>query len=117
MPDDAATIIDIVKGCRRVHQFVDSVDQAAFKANVEKRWAVVSQLLIIGEAARRLSQAFRDQHADIPWRRLAAMRNRLIHEYDKINWELVWRTATTEVPRLQAELEPLVRVDNGDTTP
>jgi len=83
MPDDAATIVDIVLACRRVQRFVAEVDEAAFVGNEEKHWAVASQLVLIGEAVRRLSEAFRAAHPNIPWPLIAGMRNRLTHEYDK----------------------------------
>jgi len=108
MPDDIATALDIVLACRRLRRFVEGVDEATFKADEEKHWAVVSQLLIIGEAVSRLSQKFRADHAGIPWPQIAAMRNRLIHEYDKINWRLVWKTTTEDIPLLLAELEGIV---------
>lgn len=107
MPDDAATVLDIVLACRRLRRFVEGVDEAAFQKNEEKRWAAFSQLLLIGEAATRLSAAFRAGHDSIPWRQIMAMRNRLIHEYDRSNCHLVWRTATEDLPRLLTELEPV----------
>jgi uncharacterized protein with HEPN domain len=50
---------------------------------------VVAQLLIIGEAVTRLSNEFRSSHPEIAWAKIAGMRNRLIHGYDKIRWDLV----------------------------
>jgi uncharacterized protein with HEPN domain len=108
MEGDLATVLDIVLSARRIQRFIAGIDEAAFIINEEKRWAVVSQLSIIGEAVRRLSDGFRSARADIPWRQIAGMRDRLIHGYDKINWSLVWATATRDVPRLLTELEPLV---------
>lgn len=110
-PDDDATALDIVLACRRVRRFLEDVDEPSFQADEEKRWAVVSQLLIIGEAARRLSHAFQREHPRIPWRQITAMRNRLIHQYDKINWQLVWRTAIQDVPILMDEMEEVVPAD------
>jgi uncharacterized protein with HEPN domain len=103
-----ATVLDIVLAVRRIARFMAGCYQAAFEAAEEKRWAVVSQLSIIGEAVRRLSDGFRDSRPQIPWRQIAGMRDRLVHGYDKINWSLVWVTATSDVPRLLTELEPLV---------
>ena len=108
MEDDAATILDIVIAGQRIARFVNGLDEPVFLANEEKRWAVVSQLSIIGEAVRRLSEEFRNSRPGIPWREISGMRDRLIHGYDKINWSLVWKTATEDVPRLLAELEPLL---------
>ena len=114
MPDDAATILDIVIACRRVLRFTADVDDADFLRNEEKHWAVCSQLLLIGEAARRLADELRSEHPAIPWPQIAGMRNRLVHQYDKINWVLVWKTAIEDIPMLLAELEPLVQDELGD---
>ena len=51
MPNDAATVLDIILACRRVKRFTEGVDEPGFQSDEEKRWAVFSQLLIIGEAA------------------------------------------------------------------
>jgi len=113
MLDDAATVLDIVLACRRLLRFTQGVDEVLFRSDEEKHWAVVSQLLLIGEAATRLSDAFRDNHPRVPWRQIVAMRNRLIHEYDTINWRLVWKTACEDVPLLLAELQGLVSEDTS----
>ena len=108
MVDDAATVLDLVLACRRIGRFLAGIDEAAFLAGEEKRWAVVSQLAMIGEAVRRLSEDFRNARPHIPWSAIAGMRDRLIHGYDKIDWSVVWRTADSDVPMLLRELEPLV---------
>jgi uncharacterized protein with HEPN domain len=69
--------------------------------------AVVHQLMIIGEGTKRLSDAFRDSHPQIPWRDIARMRDRLIHHYDAVDLDEVWKTVETDVPDLLARLEPL----------
>jgi len=107
MADDVATLLDILIACGRVERFLAGADEGTFLASEEKRWAVVSQLSIIGEAVRRLSTEFRDAHPAIPWRSIAGMRDRLIHGYDKIQWSVVWTTATKDVPSLVAVLKPL----------
>lgn len=114
MPDDAATVLDIVLACRRIARFVANADEKSFLADDEKHWAVVSQLMLIGEAVRRLSTDFCDQHSSIPWHQMAGMRNRLVHHYDKIDWPLVWTTACRNVPILLAALEPQVLDVQGD---
>lgn len=108
MRRDEATLLDIHVAGRRIAAFVDGVDKRAFAANAEKHWAVVSQLLVIGEAVTRLSDGFTASHPTIPWVRMAGMRNRLIHGYDKIEWGLVWQTATVSVPELLKYIEPLI---------
>lgn len=105
---DDATLLDIVQAARRIATFIKGVDEAAFMANAEKQWAVVAQLLVIGEAVTRLSEGFTAAHPEIEWARIAGMRNRLIHGYDTIRWEVVWRTATEAVPQLLARIETLL---------
>ena len=112
MSDDAATILDIVLACRRIRRFAQGVDEQAFRRDEQKHWAAVSQLLIIGEAVKRLSAGFVAKHRAIPWSQIAAMRNQLIREYDKINWHLVWKTVTEDVPTLLRELEDSVPTDD-----
>ena len=116
MPSDAATILDIVLACRRISRFLASTDQSAFLDDEEKQWAVVSQLMLVGEAVRRLSVDFRENMTNVPWQQIAGMRNRLIHQYDKINWTLVWKTAKEDVSQLLTKLEPLVlEPDDNDS--
>jgi uncharacterized protein with HEPN domain len=64
--------------------------------------------MVIGEAVKRLSEAFRERHAILPWALMAGMRDHLIHGYDAIDLEEVWRTATHDVPEVLIKLEPLL---------
>ena len=64
--------------------------------------------MVIGEAVKRLSPEFRQAHMDIPWSAIAGMRDHLIHGYDIVDMEEVWKTATVDVPDLLTALEPLV---------
>jgi uncharacterized protein with HEPN domain len=105
---DEAVLVDIAQAAHRIEAFVKGVNEVAFTRNEEKHWAVVSQLLVIGEAVTRLSDEFTSSHPQIEWRKIAGMRNRLIHGYDKIRWDLVWQTATEYVPRLLAYIKPLI---------
>jgi uncharacterized protein with HEPN domain len=119
---DEAVLVDIAQAAHRIEAFVKGVDEVEFTRNEEKHWAgrsalrhsgraatrVVSQLLVIGEAVTRLSDEFTSSHPQIEWRKIAGMRNRLIHGYDKIRWDLVWQTATEYVPRSLAYVEPLI---------
>ncbi len=108
MKRDEATLLDIALAARRVARFIEGVDEAQFATNAEKHWAVVAQLVIIGEAVTRLSREFRASHPKIEWGKIVGMRNRLVHGYDHIRWNLVWQAATEFVPQLLAYIEPLI---------
>jgi uncharacterized protein with HEPN domain len=68
---------------------------------------LVREVEVIGEAASRVSQETRDQLAQIPWRAIIGMRNRLIHRYNDINPSILWYTVQTSIPELIKELEKL----------
>jgi uncharacterized protein with HEPN domain len=63
--------------------------------------------VLLGEAVRRLSDEFRAAYPGVPWHRIVGMRNRLIHEYDRVDLEQVWETVTIHVPARIAVLEPV----------
>ncbi len=65
-------------------------------------------LEIIGEAARRVSRDTQDAHPEIPWDQMIGMRNRLIHEYFRVNLVTVWETVQDDLPPLINLIEPLV---------
>jgi uncharacterized protein with HEPN domain len=83
--------------------------QAAFVASEQMQDATIRNLEIIGEAAKNLSETTRSRRADIPWRQIAGMRDKLIHQYFGVNLELVWRTVEIEIPRLKQAVEELLR--------
>ncbi len=70
--------------------------------------ALVRLMEIVGEASRRVSQEFRPQYPDDPWRETSDLRNRLIHGYDEINFDVLWDIIRDELPPLIEQLEEIV---------
>ncbi len=105
---DAATLLDIAKAAQKVLEFKQDINKAAFLEDTKTQSAIVYQLLIIGEAVKRLSQDFRRQNPVIPWVLIAGMRDNLIHNDDDVDLEEVWKTAKQDIPALLALLEPLL---------
>lgn len=116
MQPELACIQDMVNAGKRIARFLTGVDQAAFLADDEKQSSVFGQFVIIGEAANRISSTFQAGHAEIPWRRIVGLRNRIVHGYDDIDWDIVWNTATLQLPELLMQLEALLR-DAGASNP
>ncbi len=77
------------------------------------RSAVVQKLAIIGEAAARLSEETRNRYPAIPWPRIVAFRNILIHTYFGIDWDEVWRAARNRCPVLSAQVAEILAQESG----
>ena len=108
MQRDQATLFDIVRAAQLVKLFVDGLTMEAFQVDLKTQSAVLHQLLIIGEAVKRLSLEFRNENPNVPWKLITGMRDHLIHAYDTVDLEEVWSTATVDIPALLFVLEPLV---------
>ena len=80
----------------------------AFMSNSMMQDAVIRNFEIIGEATKRLSETVKQGNTDIPWRQMAGMRDILIHAYNHVDLDEVWRTATIAIPSLIEHIEPLV---------
>jgi uncharacterized protein with HEPN domain len=93
--------------------FITNINEAEFYKNKEKKYAVVRALEIIGEAAKNLSKELRAKHKEIPWKEIAGMRDKLIHWYFGIKWELVWETVKNKIPELKNQLLQIHRDQNS----
>lgn len=105
---DIASLLDIDRAARKILRYKQNMDKPAFLADDKTQSAIVFQLLIIGEAVKRLSQEFRTQNPQIPWVLIAGMRDNLIHEYDDIDQHEVWKTANSDIPDLLVAIKALL---------
>ena len=108
MPHDQHTLLDILQAADRAQTFVAEMTAEEFLSDLKTQAAVVRQLEIIGEAAKRLSQECQSQIPAVKWREIAGMRDKLIHHYDEVDYERVWRTVTRDVLTLIEQLRPIV---------
>ena len=109
MSRDDAAILDALRACRLTVNFCAGMDEAAFLNDLKTQSAVLHQLLLLGEGVKRLSEGFRQSHAEVPWRVIARMRDKPIHEYDEVDLQEVWKTTERDIPELIGLLEPLAK--------
>jgi uncharacterized protein with HEPN domain len=105
MSKDNAYLADMLRAAQAIRRFIRDVAQEEFLANEEKYEAVNRKFEIIGEAARHLSPEAKSALPEVPWNLICAMRNILIHDYDDVDLNVVWRTAQEDLPKLIASLE------------
>jgi uncharacterized protein with HEPN domain len=79
-----------------------------FLSNSMAHDAVVRQLEIIGEAARNISDEFREKHSTLPWGKMTGIRNKIIHEYFNVNFAIVWDTVQDDLPLLKNSLKKIL---------
>lgn len=108
MKRDDAYLLDILIAARKAMSFLEGLSRAEFEHSELHQSAVVRPLEIIGEAAGRVSEETRKSHPEIPWQKMIGMRNRLIHEYFRVDLQAVWDTVHKDLPELIPLVEPLV---------
>lgn len=92
--------------------YVQAIDQHEFLADKRTQQAVIMNLIIIGEAATRVMEAYSEfaaKHPEIPWSSMRGMRNRIAHGYFDINLEVVWETIQIALPELIEHMPALCR--------
>ena len=117
MERDPATLLAINRAAHFIQDFIEGFDKQAFEQDYKTQSAVLHQLMIIGEAAKRLSEEFRGSHPNVPWKLIAGMRDKLIHSYDTVDLDEVWRTASFDIPELLLQLAPLLPRRNESHDP
>ena len=105
---DDAILLDIVEAIRQAIEFRGEGGQAAFVTDRKSQSAVLHQLLVVGEAVKRLSAALCQDNPDVPWTLLAKLRDRLIHGYDSVDLTIVWQTVHDDLPSLLPVLEQIL---------
>lgn len=105
---DPAYLWDMLEAAKTILSFTRCVTPEQYRADLKLRLAVEREIGIIGEAARRVSGPFQSTHPEIPWQKIIAQRNVMIHEYGDIDHERIWQLVIDHIPRLVEQLTPLI---------
>jgi uncharacterized protein with HEPN domain len=113
MKKDKAYLQHILDTISDIEKFMENVTQEAFFKNKEKQYAVLRGLEIIGEATKNLSKKLKTKHGEVPWKNIAGMRDKLIHEYFGVKLELVWETVKKKLPELKKQISEMLEEQAG----
>ena len=91
---------DICEAAAKAIAFAGDMTYEAFAADEKTAFAVVRAMEILGEAAKRIPQSLPDQYPAVPWRSMAGIRDKLIHDYLNVDLEVVWKTVAEDLPPL-----------------
>jgi uncharacterized protein with HEPN domain len=108
---DAVRLRHIVDAASEAVAFTRSRTRGDLDTDRQLSLSIVHLLEIVGEASRGVSTEFRAAHPEIAWRKMAGMRDRLIHGYFDVNLDVVWETVTQDLPPLVAQLQSILTSD------
>ncbi len=117
MSRDLGHVADVVASASAIARYIEGVSQDAFLVDDMRQSAVLHQLTVIGEACRRVSDAFRAAHPEVNWAGIVGLRNKIVHDYDDVNLDSVWTVVTRDLPELVNALAAIVPAEpDGEET-
>ncbi|APB35043.1 hypothetical protein GlitD10_2700 [Gloeomargarita lithophora Alchichica-D10] len=105
---DVASIWDMVQSIRRIQSFTNDQTFDEYLNDIRTISAVERQFEVLGEAARRISNEFRQAHPIIDWQRIVGLRNIVAHRYDEVRQDILWTIIHSELAPLLAQLESIL---------
>jgi uncharacterized protein with HEPN domain len=85
------------------------LDLEGLKKDPVMQRAFIRSLEVIGEAVKNLSDDLRQEHPEVKWRKVAGLRDKLIHHYFEVDWNVVWDVVTNKLPELKVQLEGILK--------
>jgi uncharacterized protein with HEPN domain len=107
--DELLLLNDVLDAINRIESYVQEVSKDTFFEHLMMQDAVMHQIEIIGEASNRISDVFQEEHPELPWMQMRAIRNKIVHDYRGIELEIIWDTVTNNLPGLKTQVEHLLR--------
>jgi uncharacterized protein with HEPN domain len=102
--DPDLLVEDMLAAMGKIERYTSGMDQELFRQDEKTVDAVVRNLEILGEAVRQLPEGFITRNSEVPWRQIAGLRNRIVHDYFGLDLDLIWEVIQHDLPQLQTQL-------------
>lgn len=112
MRRDLALLEDILSACDELIAMIRNKDLDAVAQDKQLQYAILHAYTIIGEASSRLTEELRDRYQHMPWNQVRGLRNRVIHEYFGLDWNLLWKTATEDIPAFREGIGAIIEAED-----
>jgi uncharacterized protein with HEPN domain len=107
---DKEFLLDIIEAIKRIELYTKELSYPDFLQKMETQDAVVRNFEIIGEAVKNVSKPLKAKYNDIQWREIVGMRDKVIHFYFGVNWDIVWGAAKDSLPPFREKIERILKV-------
>ena len=111
---DLELLNDIKQAMGRIEMYIAKMAYDKFLKDIKTQDAVTRNLEIMGEAAKNISNELKEKYSELPWKELAGVRDRLIHQYFGINYDIVWGIINEELSQLAVKIEKMINEAEGD---
>ena len=111
MRRDELFLLDILGAADRIAARIAARDLASLTADEDLQDVVLRRLTIIGEAAWQLSEDLRSRHPAVPWKQAIGLRHRVTHGYFGLDWKIIWKTVTEDLPLLRRQIAEILRAE------
>jgi uncharacterized protein with HEPN domain len=106
--DDDVYVGHMLDMTRRAVRAIHEKSRQEYDQDDILRLGLTHLVQVIGEAARRVSEGFQDAHPEIPWRKIIGMRHRIVHDYLRVDEDILWQVVTNDLPELLVSLEKIL---------
>lgn len=105
---DTEFLNDAKEAIKRIESYAEKLDYKSFLSDTKTQDAIVRNLEIIGEAVKNISSDFKKRYKNIEWKKLAGLRDKIIHYYFGVNWDIVWDAIKNRLPDIKKIIESII---------
>jgi uncharacterized protein with HEPN domain len=106
---DKEFLLDIIEAIKRIELYTKELSYQDFLQKIETQDAVVRNFEIIGEAVKNISKNLKTKYNNLQWKEIAGMRDKVIHFYFGVNWDIVWKASKNSLPQFKQKIEGILK--------